>query len=77
MADHGPDLGRMVLARLEILADPVFEADGLAHVDDRARIVQHLVDAGGVGQELQLVRDDLVHRTRCRWSMTWACSSIS
>ena len=64
VADHGPDLGRVVLARLKVLADPVLQADGLAHVDDRSRIVQHLVDAGGVGQQLQLVGDDLVHRTR-------------
>ena len=77
VADHGPDLGRMVLARLKILADPVLEADGLAHVDDRAPLVQHLVDAGGVGQQLQLVGDDLIHRTRCRRSMTWASKSIS
>ena len=77
MADHGPDLGRVVLARLEVLADPVLQAHGLAHVYDRTPIVQHLVDAGGIGQELQFVGDYLVHRTRCRWSSTWASSSIS
>ena len=77
VADHGPDLGRVVLTRLEVLADPVLQADGLAHIDDRASVVQHLVDAGGIGQELQFVGDDLVHNTRCRWSITWAFSSIS
>ena len=58
---HGGDLCRLVFAALEILPYAVFQGDCFADIDDLARLVEHLVDAGGGGQEPELFLDDLVH----------------
>ena len=47
---HGVGLQIVAPPGLEILADPVFQLLGLAHIDDCARLVVHQVHAGGQGQ---------------------------
>ncbi len=57
--DHRADFRRVIALALEILPHAVLEHDGLADIDDLARRVLHDVDAGIVGQELQLFPDDV------------------
>ena len=57
--DHRPDLRRMVLVVLEVLAHAVLEDDRLADVDDAARRILHDVDAGAVRQQLEFLCDNV------------------
>ena len=54
VAHHLQDFRRLAAAALEILPHPVFEADGLADVDDLVAGVMHQVNAGGGGEFFQL-----------------------
>ena len=51
---HGPGLLVVSPPGLEILAHPVFQLFGLAHVDDLARLVHHDVYARLQGQAVRL-----------------------
>ena len=50
LRDHLFDLRRALISGLKILSDPVFEHDGLAHVDDAVLRVMHEVYARAVWQ---------------------------
>ena len=55
LGHHVPGLGGVGGAVLKILAHPVFQLLGLAHVDDLAGLVHHQIDAGGQGQVIGLL----------------------
>ena len=55
LAHHGPGLFIVAGLVLEILAHPVFQRFGLAHVDDLAGCVLHDIYAGLQGQGVGLV----------------------
>ena len=57
---HRPNLRRVVLRTLEVLAHAVFEVLGLAHVDDRPTGL-HQVAARRVRQVFQLDPERIVH----------------
>ena len=61
MRNHSQNLWRMVFVCLKILANPVFEGNGLADIDHLPGGVVHLIDTGGGGEELELFSNDLVH----------------
>ena len=46
LGHHGPGLFRVAGLVVEVLADPVFQGLGLAHIDDRPLFVHHQVDPG-------------------------------
>ena len=52
MGDHLLDLGALVAAALEILADTVLQADGFSNVDDLILFTMHNVDTRLTGQLL-------------------------
>ena len=55
LADHGPGLFRVAGQFQKILADPVAQCLGLAHIDHRVAGVHHNVDAGMQRQRVSLV----------------------
>ena len=50
LGHHPLNLGALVPAGLKILPHPVFQADGLAHVNDGIRCIVHNIDARFPGQ---------------------------
>ena len=52
---HDADLGTVLLRLHEVGGDPLAQALGLAHIDDRARAVHELVDPGRERQQRHLL----------------------
>ena len=61
VGDHLLDFWSFVAARLEVLADAVFQGDGFADIDNRVFLIVHEVDAGFGGEFFQFFFDVELH----------------
>ena len=58
---HCPDFWRVALILLKILAHPILQDDGLAHVDDFPMGILHEINSRRIRQELQFFLHNLCH----------------